>query len=206
MTLGVILLAAGGSSRMGGPHKLLLPWGEQSVVAQSLTAALGAPVALVVVVTGFRGAEVEQACRLAAADDERLHFAPNPRWGEGMYTSVLEGLAHLPPELDGFFVALGDMPMIPARAYADLAASYVRRPGHIIIPTWEGRRGHPVLFPTGLLADLPPATSDEGLRGVLRRFPELVVEVPVPYPGVCLDLDTPEEYVRYLDSHRPTES
>lgn len=200
MNFGVIFLAAGASRRMGGPHKLLLPWGDpgQTVVGQALAAALGAPVHQVVVVTGCRAPEVEQACRAVCTPASPVEYVANPRWEDGMYSSVLAGLNHLRPDNDAFFVALGDMPMIPSRAYAELAAAATRQRGFIAIPTWEGRRGHPVLLPVNLPVELPPATADEGLRSIIRRYPDLVVEVPVPYPGVCIDLDTPEEYAQYI--------
>lgn len=200
MNFGVIFLAAGGSRRMGGQHKLLLPWGDpgHTVVGQALRAALGGPVKQVVAVTGCRAPEVEQACKAVAGAGAPLTFVGNPGWEAGMYSSVMAGLARLEPDIDAFFVALGDMPMIPSRAYADLAMVARQNPGHIVIPTWEGRRGHPVLLPVNLPVELPPATSDEGLRQVIRRYPDLVVEVPLPYPGVCIDLDTPEEYAQYI--------
>jgi molybdenum cofactor cytidylyltransferase len=194
--LAVVLLAAGGSTRMGGEHKLLLAWGAGTVVGQALLAALGAPVSAVVVVTGACAGAVEQACR--PVDDARVRFMRNPRWQEGMYGSVLAGVAALPPSTQAFFLALGDMPLVPPAVYQQAAAMYRSAPGHIVVPTWEGRRGHPVLFPVALLATAAPEAPDQGLRAVLRRYPERVREMPVAAPGVCIDLDTPEEYAKYL--------
>lgn len=194
MEFGVILLAAGGSTRMGGEHKLLLPWGNGTVVGQALAGALGAPVSQVAVVTGCRADEVARAC---ATGDERVRFRHNPRWAEGMYSSVREGLGALGTGVDAFFVALGDMPLVSARVYADFMQRYEEQPGRIYVPVWEGRRGHPVLFSAELGALDIPDGSDAGLRGLLRRYPERVAEVPAPDPGVCVDLDTPEEYARF---------
>ncbi|HWI53909.1 MAG TPA: nucleotidyltransferase family protein [Symbiobacteriaceae bacterium] len=186
----IILLAAGASSRMGGEHKLLLPWGTETVVGASARVAAAVADAHLVVVLGCRADEV----RNAAFTDGAVYVV-NPRWQEGMYTSIQTGLAHLPKNVEAFFVALGDMPLVPVRAYTDLMAAY--RPGCICVPTFEGRRGHPVLVPRALVGTEPPPEGDQGLRSVLRRHPELVVEVPLPYAGICIDLDTPAEYERH---------
>lgn len=192
MEFGIILLAAGGSTRMGGEHKLLLPWGDTTVVGQSALQAFSAPVDHIVVVLGCRTNEVR------AAIPQPATFAVNPRWQEGMYTSIETGLAQLPETVEAFFVALGDMPMVPAAAYTALVAAFRQQPGSIIVPTYSGRRGHPVLVPRRLVTDTPPPDGDQGLRSILRRHPELVVEVPLPFPGICIDLDTPEEYRQHM--------
>ncbi|HYG56890.1 MAG TPA: nucleotidyltransferase family protein [Symbiobacteriaceae bacterium] len=189
MKFGIVLLAAGGSSRMGGQHKLLLPWGERTVIGQSLANAQAAGTGAVVVVLGARAAEVQAACPGAS-------FVVNDQWASGMYGSVLRGIAALPGDTDAFFVALGDMPLVPPSAYAALMEVYRGQPERIYIPTYEGRRGHPVLFPMSLAPQAPAEVSDAGLRGVIQANGARVVEVPVPYPGVCIDVDTPEEYER----------
>lgn len=193
MNLGVLLLAAGGSTRMGARHKLLLPWGDGTVVRQSLQVALSAPAGTVVVVTGHRANEVQQAC----GEHERVRFVCNPRWREGMYTSILAGVGALPADVDAFFVALGDMPLVSPDVYAELARLYESQPGSIIRPVWEGRRGHPVLVPAALVAASPTPLGDEGLRGLLRLYADRLIEVESASPGVVIDLDTPEEYARF---------
>jgi len=203
MNLGAILLAAGGSSRMGERHKLLLPWGPLTVVGQSLAAAISSrAVGHVVIVTGHRADDVLKACeRVVATVDAgavQIDYVENPRWAEGMFTSVRLGLDALPDGLDGFFAVLGDMPMVPPKVYGLLAEAFSSRLTRILVPTWEGLRGHPVLFPAHLTRAAISAEGDVGLRSVLQTYPEQVVEVPVPYPGVRIDVDTAEEYARHL--------
>ncbi|HYF79593.1 MAG TPA: nucleotidyltransferase family protein [Symbiobacteriaceae bacterium] len=201
MTFGIILLAAGASSRMGEEHKLLLPWGAGTVIGQSVRTAAAVDGAHLVVVLGCRAAEVREAAQAAlkpCAADHSPTWAVNPRWQDGMFTSIQTGLAHLPDTVTAFFVALGDMPMMPAQAYRTLIRAYEEQPDRIYVPTYEGRRGHPVLVPRRLVSDTPPPDSDQGLRSVLRQHPNLVVEIPVPYRGICIDLDTPDEYRRYV--------
>jgi molybdenum cofactor cytidylyltransferase len=179
-----------------GEHKLLLPWGQTTVVGAALAAACGAPVSQIIVVTGRDAARVEAACRSVPATGAGVCFIENPRWAEGMLTSVQAGLAALPPGLDGFFVALGDMPLVEPRVYAGLMQAWA--PDRICVPVWDGRRGNPVLLPAALAAEAlsaPPA--DVGLRGMLLHHPHRVLELPVDCPGVRIDLDTPEEYSRH---------
>lgn len=197
---------------MGEEHKLLLPWGAGTVIGQSVRTAAAIGDARLVIVLGCRAAEVRDAAQAALArhsecraptgpppaGDHTPIWAMNPRWQEGMFTSILTGLAHLPDSVTAVFVALGDMPMIPAQAYRTLIQAYREEPDRIYVPTYEGRRGHPVLVPRRLVNDTPPPDTDQGLRSVLRQHPELVVEVPLPHRGICIDLDTPDEYRRYV--------
>lgn len=190
--LGALLLAAGGSSRMG-TQKLLLPWGRSTVVAQALEAALGAGLEQMIVVTGCDSDRVEEACRLAGGG-QAVQFVQNPDWASGMLSSVRAGLSALDPGLDGFFVALGDMPLIRPAVYRQLAAAFEGEPERYVLPTFDGKRGHPVLFPRSVAGEVDGPVTDTGLRALLQRFPERVLAVPVAMPGVCLDLDTPEQY------------
>lgn len=190
--LGILLLAAGGSSRMG-TQKMLLPWGKSTVVGQALAAALGAGLEQVVVVTGSDADRVEEACR-AASNGQAVQFVCNPDWAMGMLSSIRVGLNALDPTLDGFFVALGDMPLIPPDIYLRLRAVFREASDRYVLPVFEGKRGHPVLFPVSVVGQVEGPPTDAGLRSMLQRFPERVLPVPVAEPGVCLDLDTPEQY------------
>jgi molybdenum cofactor cytidylyltransferase len=192
MRLGLLLLAAGGSSRMGR-QKLLLPWGESTIVGRSLERALAACGEQIIVVTGCDADSVQEACRSTCAGRD-VQFVFNPDWGSGMLSSIRAGLSALDPTLDGFFVALGDMPLIPVAVYQQVAAAFKKGPERYVMPTFDGERGHPVLFPIAVagMVDGPPA--DTGLRALLKRSPERVLEVPVTTPAVCQDLDTPEQY------------
>lgn len=194
MRLGILFLAAGGSSRMG-TQKLLLQWGTSTVVGQALAAARAAGPAQIILVTGCDADRVEEACR-AADHDRSVQIIFNPDWASGMLSSIRAGMGALDPTLDGFFVALGDMPLIPPDVYRDLAAAFREGPDRYVLPTFEGKRGHPVLFPMSVAGQVDGPPADTGLRGLLQRSPERVLAVPVTTPGVCLDLDTPEQYAK----------
>ena len=187
-----VLLAAGGSSRMGQP-KQLLPFGRGTLVQAALRPFLMAPsVARVIVVVGHRAEAVVRA----AAMDERVTIVENRRWREGMASSIRAGVRWVPPRTDAILLGLGDQPRVPVSVVEQLCARHLagRPPAQVLIPTFHGRRGHPVLFAGGLRKALLELDGDEGARGLIRSLAAGVKEVPVQSPGVLLDCDTPEEY------------
>lgn len=196
--LGALLLAAGGSTRMRRP-KLLLQWGDQTVIGASLGALLDAPIEWIGLVTGALGDSISRrartAYRLWPATGEKpfLRVVHNPAWQEGMGRSLALGLEHVRPHLDGLFIALGDMPAVSTEIYRVLAERFRRHPDQILRPVYQGRPGHPVLFPMALLTGAKPA-GDEGLRQVLTAHKERVRMIEVEDAGVVMDLDTPEAY------------
>lgn len=205
-----VVLAAGESRRMGRP-KMLLPWGEATVLEAVVRSLLAAPVNRVAVVLGHRAAEHRAAlCSLAA--EPRVLVVDNPRYGEGMLTSVQAGVAALMQAgtalLSGVdratgpclpsgavVIALGDQPLITPGTVARVLAGHG---GGLTVPTFAGRRGHPVCVDRRLLGPLLALNPDEGLRGLFAQHPEAVVEVPVPTDEILLDVDTPDAYRRAL--------
>lgn len=195
--IGAVVLAAGESRRMGRP-KMLLPWGNGTVLGSAVAAVLAAPVAPVVVVLGA----MAQAVRTALAPyagEPRLRIVCNARYPEGMLSSVQAGVAELPSDCSGFLLFLGDHPAVSPRVTHALVAAAAVHPEAILLPTLAGQRGHPVLFPLTLRSEIMHLPAAEGLRAVVWRHPERVVHVPVDDAGVLIDLDTPDDYQR----HRP---
>jgi molybdenum cofactor cytidylyltransferase len=183
-----LVLAAGRSTHMGGPNKLLATLDGKPMVRHVAEAALGAGLDRVVVVTGHQGERVR-----AALDGLGLGFVDNPDFAEGLSTSLKAGLAALPEEIDAAIVLLGDMPRVTAGLVARLADSFNPAGGrHVVVPVAEGRRGNPVLWGRRFFAELARVTGDQGGRTVLLDYPEAVIEVPVGETSVHLDLDTPE--------------
>jgi molybdenum cofactor cytidylyltransferase len=187
-----VLLAAGGSSRMGQP-KQLLPFGRGTLVEAALRPFLRAPsVARVIVVVGHRADAVVRA----VAIDERVTIVENRRWREGMASSIRAAMRRMPPRTSAILLGLGDQPRVPVAVVERLCAGFgaARPPAQVLIPTFHGRRGHPVLFAGSLLQALLGLDGDQGARGLIRSLGEGVKEVPVQSPGILLDCDTPAEY------------
>jgi molybdenum cofactor cytidylyltransferase len=181
------MLAAGLSLRMGGPNKLLRSYRGKPLLAHALEAAEEIEFLDRIAVTGRDAARVRD---LATPFGFRCVF--NPRFAEGLGTSIAAGAGALSPDIKGVFIALGDMPGIGPDSYRALAAKFTR--GSIIVPLHRGARGHPVLFCTSFVPELSALSGDEGARSLLRRHALRVAEVEIANRGVLRDVDTREDF------------
>ena len=190
-----ILLAAGGGSRFGG-GKLLADFGGRPLVTAALEALSGAPVDETVVVLGARAEEMRRLC-----EPYGVRTVENAEWERGQSTSVLAGLRSLGPEARAAVVLLGDQPLVGAGVVGRLVAAHYEG-AKIAVATYGGRRRNPVLFAREVWPLLEgELAGDEGARSVLRRHPELVVEVPCDGVGDPADVDTRED-LRRLEGMR----
>jgi len=190
--IAALVLAAGQSRRMGADNKLLAEVGGKPMVVRAAEAALASQAEPVIVVTGHERGRVEAA--LAGLDLGSVH---NPDYAQGLSTSLHRGLAALPAGTDGVVVALGDMPRVEAAAIDRLIAAFNPLEGRAIcVPTWDGKRGNPVLFASRFLAEMQEIAGDVGARHLIGAYPELVAEVAMDETdsghGVLIDVDTPE--------------
>lgn len=183
-----LVLAAGRSTRMGGPNKLLEPLLGRPMVRHAAAAALGAQLSEVVVVTGHQSAAVE-----ASLDGLPVRFTHNPDYAEGLSTSLRAGLAAFGPQVDGVVVLLGDMPGVTAPLVRRLVKAFDPETGaHVVAPARGGRRGNPVLWGRRFFGELARVEGDVGGRHLLERHPEAVREVEAEDDGALIDVDTPE--------------
>jgi molybdenum cofactor cytidylyltransferase len=189
--LEAIVLAGGAGVRFGG-RKLTSPWRAGRLIDGALAAAFAAPVRTVTVVTGA-DPDVEAAARAFAAargETRRLRFVHADDHAEGMGATLRAGVGSLPPDADGVFVFLGDMPLIPPDAPPRLVDALAGG-GEAAAPSFDGRRGHPVLFRASLFPALRASTGDEGARAVLQALGKDLVAIDVADPGVLFDVDRP---------------
>jgi molybdenum cofactor cytidylyltransferase len=183
-----IVLAAGRSTRMGGPNKLLADVGGRPLIRLAVEAALASRARPVMVVTGHQRDKVEAA--LAGLD---VMYAYNPDFAEGLSTSVKAGLAALPEEADGAIVCLGDMPQVTAALIDKLTAAFdPERGALVVVPVIEGKRGNPVVWARRFFPELMTIDGDIGARQVISRYPEAVAEVPLSDISALVDVDTPD--------------
>ncbi len=185
--IAALLLAAGRSVRMGGPNKLLATVGGRPLVRIQAEAALASRAGSLTVVTGHDAPAIEAA--LAGLD---VWFVHNPDFAEGLSTSLRAGLRSLSGKVDGVMVLLADMPGIGPDVLDRLMAAFDPGAGaEIVVPTWRGRRGNPVLWAARFLPQLEAATGDAGGRHLIDANTESVVFVETG-PAVTVDVDTPE--------------
>jgi molybdenum cofactor cytidylyltransferase len=183
-----LLLAAGRSTRFGGPNKLIEDIAGTPVVRRSAEALVAAGLDPVVVVTGHMAPAIE-----AALSGLPLHFVANPDYADGLSTSLRAGVRALPKGVDGAVVALGDMPGVDAALVRALVAAFDPGGGRLIVaPVTGGRRGNPVLWGRRFFADLTAVEGDVGARHLLGANTDVLVEVPVDGEGALMDVDTPE--------------
>lgn len=183
-----IVLAAGTSRRMGETNKLLAPLGGRAMVARVADRALASRLAEILIVTGHDGDHV--AAALPSGRLERVH---NPEHGIGMGRSLGLAVAHLDEAVDGVVVMLGDMPLVQTATLDALIAAFDPSEGHsIIVPTFEGRRGNPILLARRFFDEMAALDRDEGARAIVAAHEELLREVPVDDPGILRDADTPD--------------
>jgi molybdenum cofactor cytidylyltransferase len=183
-----IVLAAGRSTRMGGPNKLMAEIAGKPLVRIAVEQAVASRADPVIVVTGHQQEKVSEA--LSGLAVTTVH---NPDFAQGLSTSLQKGLAHVPDNADGVIVCLGDMPQVDAALIDRLIAAFDPEKGALVVmPTIEGKRGNPVLWSRRFFPDLMAIEGDTGARHLIGRYPEAVVEVAANGKGALVDVDTPE--------------
>jgi molybdenum cofactor cytidylyltransferase len=183
-----IVLAAGRGTRMGPENKLLADFKQKPIVRHTAEAALASKARPVIVVTGHQGDRVAGALK-----GLQVSFVQNPRFVEGLSTSLRAGLAALPLEIDAVAVVLGDMPEVSGLLIDRLATAIDPARGALIaVPTRNGKRGNPVVWSRRLFDDLARLEGDVGARHLIGLYADAVVEVPVEDESVFADVDTPE--------------
>jgi molybdenum cofactor cytidylyltransferase len=188
--VGAVVLAAGMSRRMG-QSKVLLPWeGHKTIIEQILEQLLLAKVQRITVVTGHKSAEVRSlAVRMGA---EAVH---NPDYATGeMLSSLKVGLRAMPPHISAVLVVLGDQPRIQARVIAQVLTAYAEGAGDIIAPSYQMRRGHPILIDRRYWQDILNLPPDGAPRDVIDKYKDRIGYVNVDTDSVLRDIDTPQDY------------
>lgn len=193
-----IIPAAGRSRRMGRP-KLLLPWRGTTVLEEVLRAWTASRIDHTIVVAHVDDRQVHACCRAAGVD----LVVPTPPPAE-MKDSVVAGLEYIdaryqPSHRAAWLLAPADMPQLSSGVIDRLIAEHACRIDEpaILVPTYDRRRGHPVLLPWPLAAEVARLGDDEGINSLVAR--RGVVELPCDDPGLLSDIDTPEDYRRLHD-------
>ena len=187
-----ILLAAGESKRMGKP-KELMPFGQSSIVEQTIDNLLGSAVNEVIVVIGHRAEEV---IRLIATRPVKL--AVNPNYEQGMSTSIIAGLNLVDSQAQAIMLALGDQPAIDRQTINRLIKAFYTHDKGIAIPTYQGRRGHPIIFAVKYKEKLLELKGDIGGRQIVKDHPDDILEVAVNSESILTDIDTISDYQSYI--------
>lgn len=199
-----IILAAGESRRMGQP-KLLLPWGNTSVLGQVISTLASAKMDPLLIISG---AHHEKVVDLVAkfAKIYPVHCIHNPEYASaGMLSSMQCGIRELvlpstalPPEnqIDAALIALGDQPQIKFDTVLAIISAFQKNKSELVVPSHNNRRGHPWLIARSLWADLLTLPSTMTLRQFLNNHTHQIFYVPSD-ESTLQDLDTAEDYRQY---------
>jgi CTP:molybdopterin cytidylyltransferase MocA len=182
--IAAIVLAAGKSERMGSP-KALLPINGQTFLENILSAISRTSIEETFVVVGHHRSEIEARVALRSV-------VFNAEYEKGMITSLQAGIRALPWDTSGAFLFLVDHPLVESTTIEAMIEHLA--PNRIVLPVFEGRRGHPVLFASEVLQEILDLPVSQGANIVVHKDPARIVEVSVKAPGILVDIDTPEDF------------
>ena len=185
-----MLLAAGGSRRLGRPKQFLRYRGRPLLLLAVAAARSALPRSPLIVVVGADALRVRLALRRAHC---RARVVRNAQWQEGMATSLRAGLAAADRTAKAALMLLVDQPLVDAAALARLVAAWRRRPGVPAVARYDGRVGVPAVIPRRHWRALKSLRGDEGARALLRGSATLTL---VDMPEAALDVDTPADVRR----------
>ena len=188
-----------------GAQKVLLPYDGRTVI-EHITAAIKAGGAdEIIAVTGH---QADRVARVLSNSGVRIAY--NEDYHAGMLCSVRCGIRAAPAGSDAFLIALGDQPSIRADVVRLLLDTFTSNQeqsatvrgtglGSILVPTYSGKRGHPLMFSSCFRKEVLCHFDDVGLRGLLIAHPDAVREIPMETSGILRDMNVPEDYKKELD-------
>jgi len=187
-----IILAAGESKRMGKP-KLLLPFGEKTIIETIIDNVVKSKVEKTMVVLGSNRGKIEKKIR-----DYPIKIIVNPHYSRGMLSSVQWGFQALPKNTQAVLIVLGDQPAVSSAIINEIIDAFKRTGKRIVLPVYKKNRGHPVLIDMKYRGEVENLSPDVGLRALVYDHPEDVLEVEVETPSILQDIDDMEDYRRGL--------
>ena len=191
-----IILAAGASTRMNR-QKLLLPFNGKTIIETVVENVARSVSSNILVVLGSHREQIRKQIV-----NYNVKFCVNENYLDGMLSSVICGFRTLPEEAKAALIFLADQPQIPSPV-TDLVIETWQKSGKgIVIPTFNGRRGHPVLIETRYKTEIEKLDPEKGLRVLAEKFKNDVYEVECSIPEILRDIDTPEDYENEINKNR----
>lgn len=189
--IAALVLAAGLSSRMGS-NKMLVRINGLTIIEKTIQVLREAPLSGISIILGDSSDAVREVLR-----DYPVNFVYNPDYRSGMSSSIKCGIKSVlgNKAIDAVLVMLGDMPLIAASTIDRLIEEFRQSRRPIVVPYYNGQRGHPVLFSRAIFAHIMEIRGDNGAREVIEKFPEQVSYVGVNDRGIILDLDTKQDII-----------
>jgi len=199
-TIAAVVLAAGRSRRMAPHNKLLITDRTgKSMIARVVDNVLSSKARPILVVTGHQPSEIEHAL-----GGRPVRYVHAPDYAEGLSASLKAGIAAVPPEAAAAVICLGDMPLVTGRMIDRLLETYDVDEGRLIVlPTFRGKQGNPMLWDRRFFPEILAITGDSGARFLLGKHMEEVAEVEMADDAVLRDFDTTESLAELPQRLRP---
>lgn len=186
-----IVLAAGESRRMGRP-KMLLKWGQTTVLGHVISTLQQAGVDDVIVIVGGARTQVEEIVHQSGACS-----VFNPEYARGeMLSSLQRGIEAQSPQAQGTLIALGDQPQIQEGTVRLICEAFEKNKSRLIVPSFQMRRGHPWLVERSLWSQLLEMSAERSPRDFLNQNAQEIEYVQVETPSILADMDTMEDYYK----------
>ena len=190
--LAAVILSGGASERMGSP-KALVPFQGKTFLEHFLEITKHPSIGVRRVVLGAHAEPIAKEVHLAAEE-----IVINEDWAAGQLSSVQAALRSLPAGTEGLLLCLIDHPLVTANLVSELLEKFQASHAPIVVPVYEGRRGHPVIFSAAVYKELLNAPADKGARAVVWAHRGQVAEVPTHEEGCVLNLNDPETLQRAM--------
>lgn len=186
--INAIVLAAGESKRMG-KSKPLLRFNDKTFLDQIISALRDSDVDRITVVLGAKAEMIKNSIDLSEAN-----IVINKDYQKGQLSSLIAAIEDTPQETDAILVCLVDNPFITKEVINKIIAKFRETNNPIIVPVFNGQRGHPTLFSRSLFSELVNAPEEQGARYVLHSNAEKVLELETSESTILTGIDTPEDY------------
>ena len=185
---GIIILAAGNSSRLGKPKQLVL-YGDQTLIQHAVNAALDTPAQQVILVLGANSTTIKPTIK-----QTNLTIIENKDWQQGMASSIRAGVSALvksAPSIEGVIIMVCDQPFVSSSILSQLIEKHKATGKSMIASEYEGTQGTPAFFHKSQFSKLLALFGDSGAKKLIKKYPDLVETIP--FPEGKIDIDVPED-------------
>ena len=179
-----ILLAAGQSKRMLGENKLTKCIQGVPLIKHSVKNILESSIQELIIVLGYQNEKIKKIID----KNKKIKFIMNTNFESGISSSIKEGLKHLNKKSEAFFICLGDMPLINNRIYNEIIKQ--KNDNEIIIPTYKGEQGNPILFSRSMKKEIMNLHGDHGAKKLLKSNKYKILNIEVNDQSVMKDFNT----------------
>ena len=186
--ISAILLAAGQSKRMNGENKFTKEIQGIPLIKLSVKNILASSIDELIIVLGYQKEIIEKLID----KNEKIKFVFNKDFESGMASSIKTGLNNLSEKTEAFFICLGDMPMVNHDIYNQLIKSKGNK--EIIVPTYKGQQGNPVLFNKSMKEKIIGITGDVGAKKILKLNKDKILNLKISDQGITRGFDTQDNF------------